>query len=584
MIADNVLDIQTAKASQKINELLDKHNDATLFWLHGLFTYVNQGQTFCYNYTDEDFDYGSYSEPKYENEEIGIENQICPICKTNIASKQISDKERDEYNPGPDDVVSHDYLNTGQNLCPQCLIQVDPEIQQDKMVVPRLVGYTSKPKSRQCMEVYGGLYVKVPNYAFCQDDCPYLCLSMEKHYSFLVKKFGKDDPELGEKIRNNKGMSSFANAYDRWARLNPQYMGEYPTDTPTWNRWWLRPESFYSLSDEEDCKMLLKKFPDGVKIDYINDDFCCAVNEDLDDHWTTLKNPMSNYIHFEPTGEGVVPMQEVTNEMISLIIQTIEHGIGQTFADPSILNFEQYRQTEATPGQIFPAVAKGGKQVGDGFYQLKTATLSQEVMPFMQFVQDMAQMVCGALPSLWGGAAPNSSKTLGQYSESRSQALQRLQNTWQMFLVWWKTIKGKMIPAFIECMVEDEKFVDKDEHGNFLNVFIRKAELQGKIGSIELDCSDQLPTTWSQKADKVMTLLMSTNPLVQEAITAPENFQLIKDTVGIPEFVLPGETQREYQLEEINALVGSMPTQGAPQMNLYDWPINTRPARTKYCY
>lgn len=565
--ADNLLDLQTAKAAAKIAELVGKHNDEKLFWLHGLFTFMTQGQTFAYSYTDESFNYGSYAEPKFENDEITIQNQICPICKTNIASVQMSDKERDEYNPGQDDVLSHDYLNAGQNLCPQCLVAVDPELQEDKMIVPRLVGYVNKPKARQCLEVYGGLYVKVPNYAFKQCDIPYLCLSKEMHYSFLVKKFAKDDPDLADKIRNNKGGASYANSYDRWARLNPQYMGEYPTDTPTWNQWWLRPESFYSLAEERDCKDLLKKFPDGVKIDYINDDFCCAVNESLDDHWTSLKNPMSNYIHFEPTGEGIVPMQEVTNEMISLIIQTIEHGIGQTFASPNILNFEQYRQTEATPGQIFPTIPQSGKNIADSFYQLKTATLSAEVMPFVQYVQDMAQMVCGALPSLWGGAQPNSSKTLGQYSESRAQALQRLQNTWVMFLTWWKEIYGKVIPAFIENMVEDEKYVDQDEHGNFLNVFIRKSELQGKIGSIELDCSDQLPTTWAQKADKITTLLMSTNPMVQQAIVAPENFELIKDTIGLNEFTMPGEVQREYQLEEINGLISSAPIMGPPQPN-----------------
>lgn len=563
--ADNVLDLQTARASQKIADLIDKHNDAKLFWLHGLFTYVTQGQTFCYNYVDEDEKYGTYAEPKYENEEIEIQNKICPICKTNISSKQASDKERDEYDPGQDDVLAHGYLNSGQDLCPQCLQQVDPELSTDTLTVPRLVGYVNKPKARQCIEVYGGLFVKVANYVMNPKELPYLCLSMEKHYSFLVAELAKDDPDLAEKIRNGKGNAGYADAYDRWARLSPQYLGEYPTDTPTWNRWWIPPVSFYSLSDENETKALLKKFPDGVKIDYINDDFCCAVNESLEDHWTCLKNPMSNYIHFEPVGEGVVPMQEVTNELISLIIQTIEHGIGQTFANPSVLNFPQYAQVEATPGQVFPAVPKAGQNVGDAFYQLKTATLSAEVMPFMQFVQEMAQMVCGALPSLWGGSQPNSSKTLGQYSESRAQALQRLQNTWVMFLTWWKEIHGKVIPSFIKCMKEDEKYVDKDDNGNFLNVFIRKAELQGKIGSIELDCSDQLPTTWSQKADKVMQLLMSTNPLVQSAIVAPENFQLIKDTIGIVDFTLPGEQQREYQLEEINALTNSAPLPGQPQ-------------------
>jgi len=208
----------------------------------------------------------------------------------------------------------------------------------------------------------------------------------------------------------------------------------------------------------------------------------------------------------------------------SAFVLSAATNVPVTWANPSVLNFEQFRQTEVSPGGVYPAVPKAGQNVSDAFFQSKFTTLSAEVMPFMQFVQEMAQMVCGALPSLWGGSQPNSSKTLGQYSESRAQALQRLQNTWIMFLIWWKEIHGKVIPSFIKCMKEDEKYVDKDDNGNFLNVFIRKAELQGKIGSIELDCSDQLPTTWSQKADKVMQLLMSTNPLVQGAITAPARY------------------------------------------------------------
>jgi hypothetical protein len=101
---------------------------------------------------------------------------------------------------------------------------------------------------------------------------------------------------------------------------------------------------------------------------------------------------------------------------------------------------------------------------------------------------------------------------------ARAQALQRLQNTWTMFCVFWKEIHGKAIPAFIKNVVEDEKFVQQDDRGNFINVFIRKAELQGKIGSIELEAADQLPTTWAQKKETVMQLLASANPIVQQVL------------------------------------------------------------------
>ena len=44
--------------------------------------------------------------------------------------------------------------------------------------------------------------------------------------------------------------------------------------------------------------------------------------------------------------------------LISLVLQTIEHGIPQTFADPKVLNFNAYRNSEVIPGGIYPATPK----------------------------------------------------------------------------------------------------------------------------------------------------------------------------------------------------------------------------------
>jgi hypothetical protein len=48
--ADNPLDVTTAKAGNKIAELVFKHNDMPLFWLHALFVFSTEGMTACYAY------------------------------------------------------------------------------------------------------------------------------------------------------------------------------------------------------------------------------------------------------------------------------------------------------------------------------------------------------------------------------------------------------------------------------------------------------------------------------------------------------------------------------------------------------
>jgi hypothetical protein len=480
-----------------------------------------------------------------------------------MPSVDLSNAEKDEFDPDDDDVAAHDILfNKDENICPECMMQVDPEIQEDTLVVPRLIGHTTKPKTRQCMEAYGGLFVKVPNYAKTAEECPYLRFSRELDCSKVITDYCEHNEELADNLRNYKsGAGGSIDAYEKWARLSPQYLGEYPLNTPTVNTYWIRPWSFNKESDEKMRNKLKADYPDGCKIVMIEDKIAYACNESLDDHWTLTKNPLSMYLHFEPTGEALVPMQEITNEMISLNLQTIEHGIPQTFFDPQVLDGDAYKQQQATPGQLFPATPKSGKSLSDAFYEVKTATLSPEVMPFVEFIQQMAQLVTGALPSLWGGAQPNSSKTASQYSMARAQALQRLQNQWEVFKTFWKEINGKVIPQYMKCVKEDEHYVTQDERGNFINVFIRVAELQGKLGSIELEASEQLPTSWAQKKDGIMQLLASSNPIIQQMLANPSNFDLIKNTVGIPELELPGGDQREYQFYEISVLTNSVPQQ-----------------------
>ena len=243
-----------------------------------------------------------------------------------------------------------------------------------------------------------------------------LRFSYETHYSNAIEMY----PNLRDKLTGNSKIGPASGGsydpYEAWGRLSTQYYGEFPINNVTVNNYWFRCSAFNVLQKEE-SDFLKKHFPNGVKFVKINDNPCEAVNCALDDEWTIIKNPLSDYLHFDPLGTLLTSVQDITNDLISLIIQTIEHGIPQTFADPAVLNFDDYRQVETMPGMVFPAIPKGGKSVGEAFYEVKILLSLSEILPFSMNVQEMGQLASGALPSLFGGPA-GGSKTASEYSMS----------------------------------------------------------------------------------------------------------------------------------------------------------------------
>lgn len=567
--ADDTLDVTTARGATKIADLIYKHNDASLLWVRALFVYCTQGMIAAYNHTITDKKFGEVDVEDYQDEEVELPVNYCPLCQANLTTADVEQglsqglTELNEYDPTDHDAKLHYLLRSSDDkvICPNCEAEIDPEIRTEKFTVTRLVGVNPTPKSRQKIEVYGGLFVKVPNWARSQAEIPYLGYSYETHYTNILA----DYPDLRDKLTTSEGKINAGSGnqlYERWGRLSPQYYGEYPINTPTVRHFWLRPAAFEACKDDDCREELKKKFPDGCHVTWVNELFAEACNESLDDHWTITRNPLSEYIHFDPLGLLLTSVQEITQDLVSLTLQTIEHGIPQVFADPSVLNFDAYANTEAVPGGIYPARPKGGKQLSDAFYMISTATLSQQVQPFSEQIQSMGQFVSGAMPSIWGGSeAGGSSRTAAQASMSRNQSLQRLQTTWKMLNVWWKEIFGKVIPAYIKEMLDDERVV-KSVHGNFMNELITMAELQGKLGEIELESSDQLPATFGQIRDNIMQLIQTNNPEILQILGAPDNIGVIQQyIVGDAGLKADGESDREKQYEEITELLKSGPIQ-----------------------
>lgn len=552
--ADNPLDLATAKAGNIISEQIYRHNNAILIWLEALYTWCTEGLVGCYQYVKEDESYGTYEHKEYKDEEI--EAYVCPTCQAQLSDEAFSAAVENMYGPDDEDSLLLGTINELGPVCPECGELLDENLQKSTTIIQRLVGVTTKPRSRICLSVWGGLYIKVAQYAKKQCDTPYLTLTYSTHYANAIKMYEHLRSKIS-KSNGNAGGIGGNDSYDRVYRQNTEYGGELPDDNVTVKYAWLRPAAFNVVS-EDDTKKLKELFPQGVMVCFVNESCGEYRSEALDDVWTLTKNPLADYLTHEPAGELLVNVQDIVNDLISLTLQTIEHGVTQVWADPAVVNFNGMAQIESNPGMLTAVKAQGGtRNISDAFFTTSAASLAPETLKFYEIIQSLGQFVSGAMPSIFGGTqGKNSSGTASEYAMQKSMALQRLQTPWKMLTIWWKESMGKAIPAYMKEVQSDERVVKKDKNGGgFVNQFIRKAELAGKIGDIELENADTLPVTDEQKADVIMRLMDLNNQDIMQAMTIPENLPFVRKVVKIPEFTLPGEDDRNKQFEEINKLL-----------------------------
>ena len=576
--AENSLDLETAKCADKIAGLIYRHNSADMLWLHNLYVWGTEGLVCGYNYANFDKKNGIYKVEEYSQTPELHELTTCPLCSAEISDTIITEEQlkaeklMEAQPPQPeltpetpidpsmqdpmmDDMGMEDPFQ-GMELCPNCNSPMTPQIERITAINSKLINSVNEPKGKIHLESYGGLNVKVPLYARKQDEVLYLFYCYETHYANAIELFPKLHEKLGKQYSGNQ--AGGFDSYEQWARLSTEYRGEYPVNCVTIKHAWFKC-SAYNILPEERTKHWKRKYPDGIRASFVNDLFGCAKAEALDDHWTLEYNPLADYLSNDPLGSLLTSVQEITNDLISLTKQTIEHGVGLTFVDPQVVDLNAYQQTEVNPGALIPTKPiSGNKKIQDGFFEIKTATLSGEVMPFGEQIQSLAQLSSGAMPALFGQM---DSETASQDSMSKNQAQSRLGLQWKTKCNWWKQYIGKAVLMYVQLIQcqDDEREVLKGTDGNFINVVIRKAELSGKIGRFELEANENLPMSWSQRKDVIQQLILSPNPQIVQWLMQPENLPILRESIGLSNFSIPGADDVDKQWAEIQQLINSVP-------------------------
>lgn len=504
--ADNPNDLMTAKAYSKLSDSLQKHNAASMLFVKALHILYNQGMIGFYNYLHTSEAYGIRKVPQI------------------------------------------DYKET-QHLA------LDPQTGEMKLVtdiLPHLVGYTEEPKSRECIDVFGGLNIEVPSHVKRQSDTPYLKLEFEQHISIIRATYQEKYDDLRAE--------TFGSNYDeRYARSRNSFDDRYQLATV--KIFWFRPWAFASSAKKEEYQQLSQKYPDGARVVIVNRQVLEVTNEALDDHWTLTFPMFSETIHAEAMGEGAIEIQELRNDGINLADQLIRHGVPETFADSEVLDFNAYKKSPKAPGQMFQVKPRPGQPIQNAFHTIKTSSLSEEVDVYIKRLDQDGQFITSAFPSIYGGVQQGGSKTLGEYSMSHSQALQRVSTYWKMMCLFWAQGISKATREYAQYLIdnnETDKYVKRNGN-SFINVWTRHVELEGQVGSVEPDASEMLPMTPGQIRDLLTRVLQFKDPVLNNTLYHPENSQTVAAALGMPDLYIPGKDDRSKQLIEIQELANSQP-------------------------
>jgi len=539
--ADNADDIDKAENFSALAKVVQKHNKSKLLYIKILTILFNQGTPFVYSYSRKDRKYGLYQVEETSLQDQTAYNHECPICGY-------------QYGEGAPESVSM--------VCASCQQQINTEVSPitTKVSVPIQV---DKEKSRVSIDPFGVLNVKVPYSARAQEHCGFLILKFDQPISLLRSIFCIPGPNGEEPLVENIESSTADTATDTTIRYPSVYLNNQPQNTAVVKCAWYRPWQLELMcgkdsTNREIVDAINKAHPTGCYVIYINTEAVEIISEDLDEHWTIGIDPRSSSIHAEPLGTNLAMIQDINAEIDELELQTMEHGISELFIASDAIDFNKYGDAQAKPGNVTQAFKEVGRGIGENFFETKAANLSPEVVGLNAKYKNLAEFVTGDFPTVYGGSVPGSS-TATEYTKSQNQALQRLGTIATIASFLWADIIDKAVNEHAKNLEYDEKLVEKGSGGFTTTTVDHMALGRGEVGKCEPEFSEQLPMTPGQIKDTLFQLVESKDPMIMSLISHPQNNELVKKALAIPELYIPGINDRTKQYREIARLIEAEP-------------------------
>src|ERR1700675_756608 len=442
-----------------------------------------------------------------------------------------------------------------------------------RMTAPSEDGEEKIPNGQEVVTYGGGLEWMVPTYADDFFECPYIQWAREPHRSKLKAAF----PHAAKGIESNAGMTS-DQVYERVSRLgvkmNIAFMtpGDALEMLPTFTSTWLRKWAFKRFDDEKLVAELEELYPAGAYVDFAGFEYCQSRSESMNDHIRVLHALPGDGQSKPAVGDCLVDVQEQYDTLSNILTENVEMGIPPIYADSTVLNFDTLANQISEPAVHYPARAKPGQALADGFFMPPATEVSPSVQARMlELIGPVAQFLTGLFNAAAGGPMEGvAGKTAAGYEIARDQSLGRVGMIYRRMKDFYVDGIGLAIDIFRKNRPEDVEVSFPGEHSDEKAKWIRMADLKGNV-MVEPEADESFPRLKSQQRSVLEALMTNAAALPPELLKLfdnPENMAYVKNVMGLSELQLSGEDAALLAKRLIQNLIGSGPFQGPalPQM------------------
>jgi hypothetical protein len=553
--AEEEEDIATAKASSRIQEIIQRQNKIKSLHKQGLLFLWMAGSYFRHvRYVVDADRAGTHKEPviKLKTQIIFPDRFICPGCASLVP---IDGKKVDQ---------------AGMR-CPNCGTQMGGNdfYPAEEAELPSVEGSEDVPNGMVAHTLYSALMVDAAPWAKTLSETPILSVEEEVDLAALREMF----PGKWKELATSLGPINADNQMERQMR---QYVysesgsrSNFIQDMqPTLSRTWIQPFALNKIDDQATAKKLRRLFPKGLLLINVGDLFLSATSAKLTEEWTWAGTVEEIFGLFPPAvGDAAIPVQDRINDVANIVHEYMDRiACGMVLYNSNLIDGESLDGTPFVPGRLtglkMKQVASAqGNKLEDAIVQIK-AEIDSAMYTYQEKLVFTAQMLVGTPPQIYGGSGDPNIQTKGGQEQQLTTAMGKLG-------LFWDNIRQENADAAelsVKCaarnMTDDWISVVTDESKQYRNNYVRLDEMKGNVHAYP-ETDQGFPMTYAEIKAFWEKLIMANesgkNPYINAIMDEPENQEEIATWTATPGMIVPGRDMRNKVLQQIDKLMQGKP-------------------------